>query len=151
MATNQIAGVFAPRAITANFAENLAVMGTPHWRLAQYGLTNGGTSFDAAETNDLDGDRMQAWQEYVASTDPTNKDSVLKITGVGLDGGEVRSDWKGGRSVWQFLERSQDLGKTTDVREVVFTNVPPTSVATNVLDPAATNRMLFYRIRAQRQ
>jgi hypothetical protein len=33
--------------VTAVFAENLAVHGTPHWWLASYGLTNDGSTFDA--------------------------------------------------------------------------------------------------------
>jgi hypothetical protein len=47
--------------------------GTPHWWLVGYGLNT--------ETGDLydDGDGMQAWKEYIADTNPTNRNDYLKI------------------------------------------------------------------------
>jgi hypothetical protein len=48
--------------------------GTPHWWLVGYGLNT--------ETGDLydDGDGMQSWQEYIADTNPTNRNDCFKIT-----------------------------------------------------------------------
>jgi hypothetical protein len=63
------------RTVVANFAENLAPLGTPEVWLAQYGLTNGTPS--SAELTDTDGDGMLAWQEYVAGSVPTNHESVF--------------------------------------------------------------------------
>ncbi|MEI8242975.1 MAG: hypothetical protein WCI17_06880 [bacterium] len=65
------------RTITAGFAANLAAYGTPHWWLAQYGLS----------TNDVgalheDGDGAAAWEEYVADTDPTNPASRFAIAAI---------------------------------------------------------------------
>lgn len=68
--------------IYATFAPDLAALGTPHWWLAQYGLTNGDLSFDAAELANQDGDAYLNWEEYVADTDPTDPTSYLRIIAV---------------------------------------------------------------------
>ena len=68
--------------ITAIFAADLSAKGTPHWWLAQDGLTNGGWTFDQAETNNPDGDAFNNLQEYIADTDPTNPTSYFHITTV---------------------------------------------------------------------
>lgn len=65
--------------IRAEFAANLAAMGTPHWWLAYYGWTSG---FDAAEGSNPDGDPHLTWQEYIADTIPTDGTSYLRITGL---------------------------------------------------------------------
>ncbi len=64
------------RTVAADFAENLAPLGTPEVWLAQYGLTNGTPA--AEELTDTDGDGMLAWQEYVAGSVPTNHESVFR-------------------------------------------------------------------------
>jgi formylglycine-generating enzyme required for sulfatase activity len=58
------------------FRENRATNGVPHWWLAQHEL---GTN-DSDAVGDLDGDGHAAWQEYIAGTQPTNSQSVLRIT-----------------------------------------------------------------------
>ena len=65
-----------------SFAENLAPLGTPEWWLASYGITNGGLTFNQAETNNPDRDLHHNWQEYVADTDPTNPASYFRIDGI---------------------------------------------------------------------
>lgn len=66
------------RTLTANFADRLATNGTPwRWLAQYYPDTN---DFDAAELSDTDGDRMKAWEEYRARTQPTNALSMLRIT-----------------------------------------------------------------------
>ncbi len=67
--------VVADGTINATFAADVAAHGTPDWWLAQYGWTN---NFDAAETNDTDGDRFPAWQEQIAGTDPTVSTSFFQ-------------------------------------------------------------------------
>jgi len=74
--------VTADGAIAATFAANLAAQGTPHWWLAQYGLTNGGWTFNQAETNQSDSDGVNNGQEYIADTDPTNAASYFKILSI---------------------------------------------------------------------
>lgn len=67
----------SPKAIQANFTENLATNGVPEWWLAQFGWTNG---FDAAATNDAEPDGFFTWQEYIADTDPTNPAAYPQMT-----------------------------------------------------------------------
>ena len=61
--------ISAPGTVTVSFAATLAVHGTPHWWLAQWGWTN---NFDAVESLDQDGDSLFTWQEYPPNTCPTN-------------------------------------------------------------------------------
>jgi hypothetical protein len=74
--------VVADGTINATFAANLASNGTPHWWLAQYDLTNGGWTFNQAETNNPDHDPHTSGQEYIADTDPTNAASYFHIAAV---------------------------------------------------------------------
>lgn len=66
--------------VWAVFAENLATNGVPHWWLAQHGL---GTN-DSDALADTDEDKIPAWQEFHANTQPTNGASFLHITNGGL-------------------------------------------------------------------
>lgn len=73
--------VQAAGALVATFASQVAgdPAGTPYSWLASYGLTNGGTTFDQAAVADHDLDGLQAWQEYIAGTDPTDSADYLKV------------------------------------------------------------------------
>ncbi len=62
---------------TRNPGHRLAPRGTPEWWLAGHGLTNAPSG---EETSDTDFDGMQAWQEFVAGTDPTNPASLFRFT-----------------------------------------------------------------------
>jgi hypothetical protein len=63
---------------------------TPLWWLASYGYTN---DFETAETTDDDGDTLDAWEEYLAGTDPTNSTSALKIKSITYNAGNVVVEW----------------------------------------------------------
>ena len=54
---------------------HLATNGVPKAWLADNGWTN---NFDAAATNDADGDHVATWEEYYAGTDPTNSSSFFQ-------------------------------------------------------------------------
>lgn len=63
--------------ITATFAEDLATNLIPVWWLhSHYGVTN----YDEAAMDDSDGDGAAAWEEFRADTDPTNRESVFRLT-----------------------------------------------------------------------
>lgn len=99
-----------PRAILVSFSPYLATNDTPHWWLARHGLdpNSAGAFYD-------DGDGIPAWQEYIADTDPTNKDSVLALTGLTLNAdGSILIEWKGGQMATQYIETRRDLGSTNE-------------------------------------
>jgi hypothetical protein len=61
----------------------LAPLGTPSWWLWQYGLTNG-TAADE-ELLDRDNDGFEAWEEFVANTDPGDPGSTFRFTDAARD------------------------------------------------------------------
>jgi len=75
------------RNISANFSAIVATNQTPQWWLAQYGLTNGGLSFDAAALSTPDGTGTPAWQKFLTGTDPTNPQSVFRVLNVSISNG----------------------------------------------------------------
>lgn len=76
--------VTANGTIHADFVADLAAQGTPHWWLAQCGLTNGGWTFDQAETNNPDSDPLTSREEYIADTSPTDSNDYFRITGISV-------------------------------------------------------------------
>jgi hypothetical protein len=103
---------------------------------------------DANGDPDLDG--MPNGSEYVSDTDPHNADSVLSLIGIERQFGGIRLDWKGGSNAWQILEYREDLACPTDEWLAIFALPPPTRLTNAIIDMGATNRNLFYRIRAER-
>ncbi len=83
--------VTADGTIHAMFDPDLAAGGTPHWWLAEHGLTNGGLTFDQAENGNPDGDAHLTWQEYIADTDPTDSNDYFRVTGVSVSSPAVLS------------------------------------------------------------
>ncbi len=68
--------VDGPRSVTARFAPDVTEnTGTPHWWLAEYGLTN--DTFEAEALKDHSGNELPAWKEYIADLDPTDPASAL--------------------------------------------------------------------------
>lgn len=111
-------------------------------------LLNPADSADAQSHGDSDGQNNLA--EYLADTDPWEASSCLEFTGIrGLHGG-IQVGWKGGVKARQYLQVIESLSATTGLWETVFTNMPPTSVATHRIDAGVTNRTRFYRIQAER-
>ena len=74
----------------------------------------------------------------------------LGFTGVHFLPQGIGLEWAGGTWATQYLEARQNLAGTTEQWTAIFTNQPPTAPATNVSDAGATNRVLFYRIKAAR-
>ncbi len=79
--------------LSGAFGPDLAARGTPVPWLARYYVTN---DFDGAAESDTDGDRLPAWAEYLAGTDPTNGGSVFAIENVGVSAGSNYVIWTAG-------------------------------------------------------
>ncbi|MEN8255195.1 MAG: hypothetical protein ABFR33_06965 [Verrucomicrobiota bacterium] len=128
--------------ITWHWTTNNALTadGTPIWWLTSHGLGD--------DLGDTDNDDMLAWQEWVCDTDPTNKDSVLKLTDIEPSGADMQVCWQGGVLATQLLERCSNLVSSSWAP--LLTNVPPTSVTNNHSDSSITNPAGFYRIKAWR-
>lgn len=63
--------------VSAVFAETRTLQDTPHWWLDAW--YPGQTNFDDLAAGDEDHDGHQAWQEYVADTDPTDSGDGLRV------------------------------------------------------------------------
>lgn len=101
---------------------------------------------------DDDDDGMSDTDEAAADTDPLSADSVLAITNISFElPTSVAVYWRGGIWATQYLECASSVAANAQQWKVVFTNHPPTAVATNVhvtLSPANSN--LFFRIKVGR-
>jgi len=99
---------------------------------------------------DSDTDGVCNITEYLADTDPTNPVSRLELANLLWTDGVIVISWKGGQWARQYVEVKTDLCNTSEQWSVIFTNLPPTTITTNIVEAGATNRSLFYRIRAER-
>jgi hypothetical protein len=62
--------------VTATAPPTCTSQGTPYVWLDHYGLVTGG-NYETADAGDTDADGYLAWQEYIAGTEPTNRQSVF--------------------------------------------------------------------------
>jgi hypothetical protein len=133
----------------AVFAEVLAAKNTPEWWLAHYGLTNDLWDFDAAETNDSDGDGMPAWQEHIAGTDPTNRASLLAVTNFpSLNASTFVIAWPSVSNRVYEVDRATNL--VSPGFESIASNIPaspPLNVHTDILQDVDKT---FYRITVEK-
>lgn len=122
--------------------------GTPVWWLAFFGLTN--TSYNSEDGLDGDRDGMTAWQEYIAGTDPTNRNSALRLLGVTWSNGIPLLEWQSAESpvspqppyvVWTSTNPAS--GTWLPVTNI-YTRTPPRNTAP--LLPPDLESQAFYRI-----
>ncbi|HAL92077.1 MAG TPA: hypothetical protein DCM68_03530 [Verrucomicrobia bacterium] len=162
-----------PKSVAANFAENWTVnKPTPEWWLANFGITN---DFETAVLDDPDGDGADTGDEFVMDTDPTQSNSVLRISHMGLAYGTKYADVVWTNDVEPFEIVTQRIYEvvghriawpcsTGRVYDVLFdTSMPPTEWLpmggmTNLVPDsttlAITNRLnepgkRFYLLRAR--
>ncbi|OGV43665.1 MAG: hypothetical protein A2X46_08280 [Lentisphaerae bacterium GWF2_57_35] len=132
----------APRSLWAHFLANRTTNHlTPEWWMAQFGITN---NFEAASANDVDGDGMPTWMEYLGDTSPIDGTAYLRMQR--FDAEQV--SWCGGTASVQYLEWAGSLWAPD--WSILSTNRPPTlTTNTALLEGAQTGG--FYRIRATRE
>ena len=132
-----------PQTLVAHFAPQVTQnTGTPHWWLAENGLTN--QSFEIEATLDSDREGFPSGQEYIAGTCPTDAASVpppLK--------------WLAERLLIEssVLDRSYFIDSTTNLLNdswSEYTNQPGTGAALLFeVDDSAHVRFFRYRIGLQ--
>ena len=105
--------------------------------------------WDALDEENADGDGMKNWEEFVADTNPTNAQSVLRFRRLEFTVDGVRVEWQGGVEARQVLERSSDL-TNPGAWQPVLTNEPPTTVEDEHIDAPAGTAPHFYRINVER-
>ena len=107
-----------------------------------YGITN---NFDVAETSDVDGDGVPAWQEYRANTDPTDRDSRFAIV-------EFTNDAYGRYQVTftTAINRLYRVDASTDLVnwQTLHDNIPGTGTPIMVTDPRSPEltTQMHYRV-----
>ena len=144
--------VSGARHIAANFGLKKASKGTSEIWLSHYGLTN--STPDQAELVDADGDGISAWQEYIAGTDPTNRNEFLQIAISCYDGMPVASfrtilttsDYYGVLARYYALEQLSDLPSTNWTVVPGYSNIPASGASIAFTNSTSTN-MFFYRAR----
>ena len=114
---------------------------TPHWWLVGHGLDI--ATGDAYE----DGDGMQAWQEYIADTNPTNRNDHFHITGYSnIPPSTVCFE--------SSARRLYTLQRTTNLMEGLWDNVPGQALQTGVGGPhfmtdTNVSPIMFYRLKVE--
>jgi hypothetical protein len=133
------------RWVQCRFLEHMAANSTPQWWLSSYGWTN---NFDSAATNDCDGDGLQTWQEWIANSDPTNRDSVLTcVPGAATDRTAWVISWQSRPDCAYRILFSTNL---IDGFSALATNlVYPQNAYTDTINKGATP--IYYRIDVRRQ
>jgi IPT/TIG domain len=120
--------------------------GIPNGWKQQYGLNPFDPSVAAA---DLDGDGLSNLQEFLISTDPTDKNSPFHIIAIVQEDDDLRITWADATGRTNVVEAASDVGG-------IYSNISPNIIvpgsgvgATNYLDAGAlTNSLLrFYRVR----
>lgn len=120
--------------------------GIPNGWKQQYGLNPFDPSVAAA---DPDGDGLSNLQEFLISTDPTDKNSPFRIIAIVQENDDLRITWADATGRTNVVEAASDVGG-------IYSNISPNIIipgsgvgATNYLDAGAlTNSLLrFYRVR----
>ena len=142
--------ILADGTLAVAFAQNLTTNGTPEAWLEQYGLTNGVPGgYDAAAQADTDGDGLPNWAEYVAGTDPTNPDSVLKVAGTGVSSAsEFGLQWPSVAGRVYDVESSTNLSDTVPFQPLL-SGIQATPSTNSCTVPVSLTGPHFFRVKVR--
>ncbi|MEI6807815.1 MAG: lamin tail domain-containing protein [bacterium] len=134
------------RSLWGNFTDILHTNGvTEMWLLYYYPGTN---NFTNAATSDTDGDGHQAWQEFIAGTDPTNALSVFRVLEMMRAGGGNTISWPAITGKVYSIYRSTNLLSTWPGLSLTNNMSSPTNGTVSFSD-AESNSPAFYHINVQ--
>ncbi len=145
--------VSGPRSISAVFVLKKTSKGTAELWLSSYSQTNG--TPDQAELLDGDGDGAAAWQEYIAGTDPTNRNDCFQVmlsSSNGLPMASFRtivatSNYYGSLSRHYALEQLGNLTNTNWTIVPGYSNRVASGATIFCTNSISTNT-LYYRAKA---
>ncbi len=138
--------VNAAGTLAATFdADTATNRATPHWWLAMYGLTNATIGFNEAEIEDRDADGLDAWQEFIVLSDPTNRQSSFIISGApALDAAEHIIRWQGVSDRYYSIYYSTNLATAPGV---LVQNLFGANCYTDTVNTGVES--IYYRIKAR--
>ena len=139
--------VDGPKSVTATYTETLtANTGTPHWWLAQID-PNYTNDFEAAATDNFEGDDFSNWEEYVAGFNPTQMNSRNIMEIIEDASGQRTMSWPGDPDRRYTILWGTDIigGGITNI--LVENFVPPAAGSVSYTNSAPTiDRTVFYRL-----
>ena len=128
-------------------------IGPNHWSSASNGIPDGWaiaygfdpTSAGIASLTNLNG--FTTIESYVADLNPTNAASRLAMLSLNPGTNGVVLKWIGGSKAYQYIESYPDL--RSNQWNVIYTNIPPTSITNVYIHSNTANSILFYRIKVE--
>ena len=118
------------------------------WMLAYFNHATGQVGDNSLANQDADGDGMSNLQEFLAGTNPTDANSVFRITNISIVGNDIAVTWTTQPNKTNQLENST-TGPATNATwlSVGALTVGTGSPVTQTDFGAATNPPSFYRVR----
>jgi hypothetical protein len=117
-----------PRRMYADFTAQFTTNLTPHWWLAQYGITN---DFDNADNIDFDLDGYLTWEEWITYTDPTDSNSLLLVNSAARSNNLFRVTWSSATNRTYQVIRGTNM---QDSLSVIASNISAAHAESAYLD-----------------
>lgn len=139
--------------LTVNFSEQVASNGVPYKWLVDHNVGTNNyplMTWDELSVDDPDKDGMFNWQEWVAGTEPTDSNSLLKVLSQVISNGLPVITWLSSTNTLNGAPyRMQSSSNLLDgAGWAVITNIPADVAGTNTLivTPAPLTTPTFFRV-----